>query len=169
MPIERHGGFHPQRVARAQAAFCNAELRARCQDLAPQTLGFPGSNVDFPAVFAGVAGAGDAGGGAGDGSVKEVVSLDGSEIGIRQLAEDEGRERALNRQLRVPRAGVFNGRLKTVVGDNMPVVFILIGRVDAQEVIIGGDFVDQDVVDKASVAVEQRRILLPVRQRVQSG
>ncbi len=53
---------------------------------------------------------------------------------------------------------------------DMLVVFVLIGRVDAQEEMIVGDLVDQDVVDESAVLVQQARIMrladLQLRRRV---
>ncbi len=71
----------------------------------------------------------------------------------------------LHGELRVTRPGVFNGRVETVVGGDVLVILVLIRRVDAQEIMIVRDFVDQDVVDESAVFIQQRRVLgLPVLQ-----
>ena len=159
MAVERHGRLHAQSVASAQAAGDDFRARPGRQDFVPQAHGVFGRDVDFPAVFAGVAGAGDARGRAGEMTVDEMVTLDRRQVNVGEFLYDAGGERSLDGELGEARAGVFDGGVETIVGDDVFVILILIGGVDAQEVVIVGDFVDQDVVDETAVSIEQRRIL----------
>ena len=65
----------------------------------------------------------------------------------------------MNGELGEARAGVFDGGFETIIREDVFVILVLIGGVDAQEVVFVGDFVDQDVVDESAVSVEQRGIL----------
>ncbi len=86
--VEAHARFEAQGVARAKAAGTNAELGACIEQRVPHLDGgwLVRGNVDFEAVFAGVAGARDHRiGNAGDRSPSEPVVLDGGEIGAGEL------------------------------------------------------------------------------------
>ena len=56
-------------------------------------------------------------------------------------------------------ARVFDGAIELVVRGDVLVILVLIGRVHAQEEMIVGDLVDQDVVDETAVLVEQPGIV----------
>ncbi len=102
--VEAHARFEAQRVARAQAAGPDAELRARFEQRVPHLHGggLVGGDVDLEAVFAGVAGARDQHvGNAGDRAPGEPVILDGGQIDLGQLGERLKRARALQGELRV--------------------------------------------------------------------
>ena len=110
-----------------------------------------GRDVNFPAVFAGVAGAGDARGHSREMTVDEMVTLDGRQVNVGEFLYDAGGERSLHGELGEARSGIFDGGVETIVGDDVFVILILIGGVDAQEIVFVGDFVDQDVVDESAV------------------
>ena len=65
----------------------------------------------------------------------------------------------MNRKLGVARARVFDSRIEMVLLGNMLVILILIRGVDAQEVMIVGNFVDQNIIDETTVRIEQSRVL----------
>ena len=137
----------------------DAELPARVQDFVPDALGLLGRDVDFETVLAGVAGARDAGGRAGDFAVGEVVILDRREIGAGQLLQSRWRLGPLNRQLRVTIACKLHFGVSLVQRGDVLEILILIGGVDAEEVVIVGHFVDQDVVDESAVLVQQAGVM----------
>ena len=87
MAVERHACFQTQRVARAQAAGLDAEFLAGVENVVPDALGMFRREIDLEAIFAGVAGASDAGGNAGNRAVDEVVVTNGGEIGGGQLLQ----------------------------------------------------------------------------------
>ena len=69
------------------------------------------------------------------------------------------RARAVNGHLRVLIAGEFDDGFKLVQVADMLEILLLIGGVHADEYVVIGDFVDQDVVYKTAVLVEQSGIL----------
>ncbi len=108
--IERHPCFQAQCVARAQAARFDAEFLAGVENVVPNALGMFRREIDFEAIFAGVSGASDAGGDAGDQAVDEVVVTNGGEIGGGQLLQSCQRVRALDGELGVTIASQFDRR-----------------------------------------------------------
>ena len=83
--VQSHRGLQAQCVASAEPARLDAELVAGGENLVPDALGVFGRKVDLEAVFAGVAGACDAGGNARYLGVGEVVVADRAEIRRGQL------------------------------------------------------------------------------------
>ena len=67
--------------------------------------------------------------------------------------------RALNRQLRIARAGVFDLCVKFVVGDDVREVGVLVAGIDAQQVVRVGDFVDEQVVNESAARGHQAGIM----------
>src|SRR6202007_2576202 len=92
-----------------------------------------GIDVDLEAVFAGVAGAGYAGGRVRDFAICEPVVLDGGEWCGCEFLEGFNRAGALDRDLGVTLTGVDYFGVEGVVRDDVVVVFALVGGVDANE------------------------------------
>ncbi len=78
-----------------------------------------------------------------------------AKIDRRQLLQRARGLRALDRDLRIAIAGELDLGVEAVVRADVLEILLLIGRVDAEEDMIVGDLVDQDVVDEAAVLVEQ--------------
>ncbi len=160
MAIQRHLGFQAQRVARAQAAGLDAELYAGVQDFVPQAGSFRRRDVDFVAIFAGVAGAGDAGRSAGD-HRRRRTSNSGwrTRSAVGQFLQSGARVGALDGDLRITSLDSRTSASKRLCAHDVLEVLLLVGGVDAQEIVVVGDFVDQDVVDESAVFVEQAGVL----------
>ncbi len=56
-----------------------------------------------------------------------------------------------------------------VVRQDVLEILLLVGGVDAEEIVVVGDFVDQDVVDETAVLVEQAGILGLARLETAGG
>src|SRR5260370_523392 len=83
-------------------------LATRLEDFIPEAAGLIRRNVDFPAVFACVAGARDSSGRSRDRAIGEVIAAHGREIGRGELLQDVRAARALDGELRVTRTRVLN-------------------------------------------------------------
>ena len=154
--VKRHFGFQTQRVARAQSARLDAEFLAGLQDFVPQALGFGGRHVDFVAVLAGIAGVRDARRRARDFAVGEPVIVDArrdpraSVSAAWRARWDPGWRSARSRSL-----AKSTSASKRLLRADVLEILLLIGGVDAQEIVVVGDFVDQNVVDESAVLVKQ--------------
>ena len=115
--------------------------------------------IDFEAVFAGVAGARDEAINATDLAKRKMIVADGVELRWRELLQDFSGARALNRELRVARSGVFNRRVELIVGDDVLIVVVLISGVDAEQIVRVRDFVDQEVVHKSAARGHQAGVM----------
>ena len=130
---------------------------------------FRGGNVDLVAVFAGVARARDARRRAGDRAIDEPVVANGGEIRCGELLQSRARVRTLNGDLRVIVARQAHRGVEAIVRADVLVIFFLVGRVHAQEIMIVGDLVDQHVVDESAVFVEQAGVLDLARLKPRGG
>src|SRR5579883_40610 len=157
--VERHFGFEPEGVARAETARADAELLAGAQNLVPYAFGFGGRDIELEAVLAGIAGAGDAGGDAAGFAIGEPVVFDGGEVDGRQLLQRGAGAGALDGELRVAIGGELDGCVEAIVRADVLEVLVLIAGVDAEEEVIAGDLVDEDVVDEAAVLVEEAGVV----------
>src|SRR5579885_1030339 len=157
--VERHFGFEPECVARAEAARADAEFLAGAQDLVPNPLGFGGRDVELEAVLAGRAGAGDARGDAAGFTGGEPGVFDGGEIDRRQRLQRGACARALDGELRVAVGGELDGGREAVMCADVLEILFLIAGVDAEEEVIVRDLVDEDVVDEAAVLVEKAGVV----------
>jgi hypothetical protein len=79
-----------------------------------------------------------------------AASVDG-----RQFLHGVARFGTLDGKLGVAGAGEIHARVKAVERADVLEILLLVGGVDAQEVVVLGDLVDQDVVHEAAVLVEQ--------------
>ena len=77
----------------------------------------------------------------------------------RQLLQRRQRLRTLDRELRVAVARELHFGVEAVLRADVLEILVLIGGVDAEEVVVVGDFVDQDVVHEAAVLVEQAGVM----------
>ena len=162
--VEAHAGFEAEGVARAEAAGANAELCARVEESVPHVHGggLVGRDVELEAVFAGIAGAGDDHiGDAGNCAPGEPVIFDGGEIELGELGESLERARALQGELRV--VGGVVAQMNAGKAANLAVdpgeVFILGAGVDDQQIVVGAEAVDEDVVDEGARGCEQRGVV----------
>ena len=165
--------FEPQRVARAEPDILQPVSLAGLPQRFPQARSVLVRYVDFASARSGVARCRyDSVGDAGDLGLDERIIGEFSEVGGRaQALDDPHRQRSLNGQLgdlvrcvvefaSGPETETFAG------GDQMVPVFLDVGRVDDEQVGLGVDPVDQNVVDDAAPAVRQAGILyLAVVQR----
>ena len=92
-------------------------------------------------------------------AVGEPVIADGGQIGGGELLQRGARVRTLDGDLRVVVARQADLGVEVVVRPDVLEILLLVGGVDAQEIVVVGDFVDQHVVDESAVLVEQARIL----------
>ena len=67
--------------------------------------------------------------------------------------------RALHRDLRVALARELDFGIEAVLRADVLEILLLVGGVDAEEVVVVGHLVDQDVVDEAAVLVEQAGVV----------
>ncbi len=153
--VEAHAGFEAEGVARAQAAGSDGELRARIEQRVPHLHGggLVGGDVDLEAVFAGVAGARDQHvGNAGDRAPGEPVILDGGEIDFGELGESLERARALQGQLRVVAGVVAEMNAGPAADLLLDPGEVLVGGagVDDEEIVVGAEAVDENVVDECA-------------------
>ena len=116
-------------------------------------------HVHFKAVLTRIARACQARRRAGNVAVLEVIVGDRGEGNFGQLLESFERAGSLHGDLRIARTGIFHRAIELVVGGNVLKIFILIRRINAQEIVIVGDLVDQNIVDEAAMFVKQPRIL----------
>ena len=163
MFVERHLGFQAQGVARAEAAGDDAKLLARFHDFVPDAFagGDVAGNVNFKAVFAGVAGAGDQRVfQSANGAVREPIIFDGVEIGVGEFAKDIDRFGTLNGELGVGVAQIFDLAIEGlgVVANPVDVFFAGAG-VDDQQIVVFTEAMNDDVVDKRAVGIEHCGIL----------
>ena len=77
----------------------------------------------------------------------------------RQLLQGRPGFGPLDGDLRVAVAVIFDHGVEAVLGDDVLEILVLVGGVDAEEIMIVGDFVDQDVVHEAAVFVEQAGVM----------
>ena len=83
----------------------------------------------------------------------------GAEIDRSQLLDDVAGARALDGELGVAVARELDFGIEAVLRADVLEVLLLVGGVDAEEVVVVGDFVDQDVVDEAAVVVQQAGVV----------
>ena len=99
-----------------------------------------------------------------------MIVRDCSERRGGQLLQRVERARALDRELAVAIAREIDGCLEPTGRRDVLVIFVLVGGVNAQEVAVGCDLVDKNIVDKSAVLVKQAGILgltgLQFRDRV---
>ena len=124
-------------------------------------VGFVAGDVDLEAVFGGVAGAGDEGvGQSADGAVGEPVELYLGEIGVGELLQGAPAVGALDGDLGVGVAEVFDRAVEGLGGVADPVEILLAGSgVDDQQEVVGAEAVHDDVIDEGSGGVEQGGVL----------
>ena len=101
----------------------------------------------------------DPGGRAGDFAIGEPVILDGAQIHGCEFLQGRSGFGSLDGDLCVAVAVILHHGVEAVLGRDVLEILILIGSVDAQEVVIVGDFVHQDVVDETAVLVEQAGVV----------
>ena len=104
--VEAHRRLEPQRIAGAEAGRHEAGRRAGGKDRVPHALSGRGRHEHLEAVLAGVAGPRDRPGHARDLAGREPVVLDVGERHAGQRLQDVARGRPLDRDQRIPRAGV---------------------------------------------------------------
>ena len=119
MAVEAHACFEAQSIARAEAAGNHAGGFSSLHQIVPEFFRMFRSEIDFKSIFAGVAGARDQAINAAHLAEGEMIVADVVERRWRELLQDFGRARALNRELRIARAGVFNRRVEAIVGDDV--------------------------------------------------
>ena len=81
------------------------------------------------------------------------------QIGRRQRLSRRQRLRPLNRQLRVIRACQPHIGVEPVVTANPLEILVLVRRIHAKKIVIGGKPMDQQVVHESAVGIQQPRIL----------
>src|SRR5579864_8819322 len=91
--------------------------------------------IDFEAIFAGVAGARDQAINAANLAKGEMIVADRFKWNRSELLQDFLCARTLDRELRITRAGIFDRRVELVVGDDMVEISVLIAGVNAQQII----------------------------------
>src|SRR4029077_2254839 len=109
--------------------------------------------VDFETVFTCVAGPRDSRRSSGYFSVPKPIVADFSQWHGGELLEGRLRARTMNGHLRISVAGEFDHGLKLVEVADMLEILLLIGGVYADEYVVIGDLVDQDIVYKTAVLV----------------
>src|ERR1700683_2541865 len=117
------------------------------------------SEIDFEAVFAGVAGARDQAINAADFAKSKMVVADRIERTWRKLLQNFRCVWALNRELRIARAGVFHFRVELVVRDDMLKIVVLVPGIDAEQIMRVREFVDQQIVNERAPGSHQPRIV----------
>ena len=83
----------------------------------------------------------------------------GSSVNGSELLQDLFCARALDRQLRIARAGVFDLGVELIAGDDVVAVGVLVAGVDAEQVMRVGNFVDQQVVYERAAGGHQAGIV----------
>jgi hypothetical protein len=162
--VEAHSGFKTEGIARAEATGTDAELLTGNEEFVPDFCGcgFVCGEIELETVFAGVAGAGDEDvGDAGDCAKCEPVIFDCGEIDGGEFAEGLKGAWALESELGVV-AGVVgdvDGRKAADLPANPGVVFVFGAGVDYEEIVIGAETMDEDIVDEGSLRSEQGGVL----------
>ena len=97
---------------------------------------------------------------AADFAVGEPVIFDAGEIDRRQFLKRVARACGpWIGELRVAVARELHFGVEAVLRADVLEILFLVGGVDAEEVVIVGDFVDQDVVHEAAMLVEQAGVV----------
>jgi len=122
----------------------------RAQASPGKSLGLAGRQRDFKAVLAGVARARDQAINAADFAKSEMIVADGLERNGGEVLQDLLGARALDRELRIARTGVFDFGVKLVVGDDVVEIRVLIAGIDAQQTVGVRNFMDEQVVNESA-------------------
>jgi hypothetical protein len=114
----------------------------------------------FKSVFARVAGSRDQGGNAVHVAAREPVVPDGGQVHVAQRLQNADRLRPLNGELRIRVADIFHlaVELRSLPGDPGEIL-VAVGGVDAKEIVVGRQAMDEDVVHEGSPRREQAGIL----------
>ena len=92
-------------------------------------------------------------------AIGEPIVLDAGQVHGSHFLQRGARARPLDSDLGVPFGSEFHPRIEMVAGADMLVVLLLVGGVDAQEKVVAGHLVDQNIVHEAAVGVEQPGVM----------
>ena len=135
--VEAHGGLEAQRVAGAEAGRDDVLVPARLENRVPDRDGLLRRHEHLEAVLAGVAGPRDGAAHAGDLAVGEPVVLDARQVHVAQRLQHLARERALQGDQRVARAGVHRGDVEAPgLLDDPGEVLLDVRRVDDEQEVV---------------------------------
>src|SRR3984885_6484471 len=160
VPVEREFAFKAQSVASAQTAGNDAKLFARAQNLIPNPSadGFIRRNVNLKPVLCRVPGARNQNiVQSTDRTARNPIELYRAQIRVRQLLQDVNALRPLYCNLGKVVGKILDGAIKLprIVADPIE-IFLARTRVDHQQVLILAQAMNDDIVDKRSLRIEQR-------------
>ncbi len=116
------------------------------------------AQYEFQTVFSGVAGASNSRRNSAYNAIGEVVVANRREIDD-QLLQRRRTIRPLDGDLRIADTGILYLCIEFVVRDDVFEILLLVRSIHANEKMIIGDFVNQNVVDKAAMLVQQPGIM----------
>jgi hypothetical protein len=118
-----------------------------------------GPDVNLKSVFSGVSRPCDACGRARDLAVSEPVIANGNKVYGRELLKNFNRLGSLDRELCKSRPCEIHFGFEAVVCPNVFEIFLLIRGIDAEEEVLIVYLVDQNVIYKTAVLIEQSRVV----------
>ena len=157
--VQRHRRFQSQGVPRSEAARLDSFVNAGVQDAAPDPFGFRRRDVCLESILARVACAGDRRLAASERALAEPVVSHRRQIEFGEPARHRESPRTLDGKLGVAVANEGQLGVEPIPVLHPCEVRILVCGVDAKEIVILSDAVNQQVIDEPAIVVEQPRVL----------